>query len=78
MMSVAIQTDSGFSVGKPKELFDVTTMIFPNTPIANYDISPDNQRFIMVRNTNSNPNSRTFNLILNWVEELQSRFAKNE
>jgi Tol biopolymer transport system component len=78
MTSVAIQTDPVFSIGKAKELFDVTDMFLPNRPGANYDISPDGQRFVFVRNTSFNPTASNFNVILNWTEELKSRFAKAE
>ncbi|MFQ5626698.1 MAG: hypothetical protein ACE5FM_08615, partial [Methyloligellaceae bacterium] len=74
MMAVNITTDPFFSSGKPRELFDVSQMSFPNTPIANYDISPDGKRFIMVRNTRENTQTKVLNVILNWTEDLQDRF----
>ena len=75
MVSVAIQTQPVFSLGNPKELFE---MYLPNIGTANHDISPDGQRFLMIRDANSNSNTRAFNVILNWREELQKRFAKKD
>jgi len=78
MMSAAIQTQPVFSLGRSIELFDLTQMYLPTIGSANYDISPDDQRFLMMRNTNSRSSATAFNVILNWVEELESRFAKGE
>lgn len=77
MMSVPVQTQPAFSFGKSRELFDVTQMFLPNTELGNYDVTPDGQRFIMVRNTNASHSSTTINMILNWVEELRERFEKD-
>ena len=78
MVSVAIQTQPVFSLGRSIELFDLTQMYNPLIGTANYGISPDDQRFLMMRNTNSSSSATAFNVILNWVEELESRFAKGE
>ncbi len=78
MMSVVVQTQPVFSVGKSRELFDVTQMFLPNTAAANYDVTPDGQRFIMVRNSDSSQSSATINVILNWGEELRGRFEKGK
>jgi len=78
MMAVSISTDAVFSSGKPRELFDLSQMVFPNTPIANYDISPDGKRFIMVRNTTEITNTQSFNVILNWTNESQVRFKDSQ
>jgi serine/threonine protein kinase len=78
MMSVAIQTDPVLLIGKSRELFDVTQMFFPNRPVSNYDVTPDGQKFIMVRNASFNSNITAFNVILNLVSELESRFARND
>jgi len=75
MMSVTIRTDPVFSIGKSRELFDISRMFLPNRPIANWDVAPDGQRFIMVRNASFNPNITAFNIILNWTSELENRFA---
>ncbi|MFQ5583532.1 MAG: protein kinase, partial [Calditrichia bacterium] len=56
MMAVPVKTIPKFRAGKPRVLFDVSRMNFPNNPIHNYDISPDGKRFIMVRNTRFNTN----------------------
>jgi len=78
MMAVPVSTDPVFSSGTPRELFDVSQMFFPNTPVANYDISPDGKQFIMVRNTGEGPGTHAFNVILNWMDEVQDRFRTSD
>jgi len=36
--------------------------------VANYDVSPDGQRFVMVKDDSA---SGRINLVLNWFEELK-------
>jgi hypothetical protein len=36
--------------------------------VANYDVSPDGQRFVMVKDDSA---SGRINLVLNWHEELK-------
>jgi serine/threonine-protein kinase len=78
MMGAAIQTEPVFSIGKSRELFDITQMFFPNRPVANYDVTPDGQKFIMVRNASFNPNITAFNIIINFGSELENRFVRND
>ncbi|MCG8605609.1 protein kinase [bacterium] len=77
MMAVPISRDPVFSAGKPEELFDASQMSVNNSPGANYDISRDGKRFIMMRNAQENRGPQAFNLILNWTDELQDRFREN-
>ncbi|MBL7960817.1 serine/threonine-protein kinase [bacterium] len=76
MMSVPVKSDPVFSMEKPRELFDVTQMYFPNNPLNNYDISPDGKRFIMVRNYAVSANVTYFNVIINWIEELRRTLTR--
>ena len=78
MMAVSISPDSVFSSGAPRELFDVSQMFFPSTPLANYDISPDGKRFVMVRNTRERTSTQACNVILNWTDELRQRLRTGE
>ena len=40
---------------------------FQNILLANYDVSPDGQRFVMVKDETG---SGRLNVVLNWAEEL--------
>jgi len=78
MMHVPLKRKPFFSPGKPKEIFDVSQMYFPNNPVSNYDIAPDGRRFIMVRNTSFQTNIMAFNYITNWIAEIDNNiFVKN-
>lgn len=40
--------------------------------IPNYDVSPDGERFLMVKDESS---SGRLNIVLNWLEELRQRVS---
>jgi serine/threonine-protein kinase len=66
VMAVALETSAEFLAGKPRQLFEepFEADIYPN-----YDISPDGNRFVMVRRDSSPP--REIHVVLNWFEELK-------
>ncbi len=73
MMAVDITTQPGFAAGKSRMLFEgqyvPTPVMFPN-----YDVTPDGQRFLMLKPTEqvqSEPNQ--INVVLNWFEELKQK-----
>jgi WD40 repeat protein len=73
MMAVEITTQPGFSVGKPKLLFEgqYEPTVFTN---PNYDVSPDGQHFLMLKRSESAGTAPTqINVVLNWFEELKRR-----
>jgi hypothetical protein len=45
------------------------------TPFTNpnYDVSPDGQRFLMVKASEQEQASTQINVVLNWLEELKRR-----
>jgi serine/threonine protein kinase/Tol biopolymer transport system component len=78
MMAVSLQDGAIFKPGRPRELFDVSQMFFPNVPLNNYDITPDGKRFLMVRNARFSGNATSFNVVLNWIEELKREMPVRE
>ena len=75
MMAVPITTQAGFSAGKPTVLFEGTYAVsgFPATGVA-YDVTPDGQRFLMVKElTQGSEGRQQINVVLNWLEELKRR-----
>ncbi|MGH9254983.1 MAG: protein kinase domain-containing protein [Vicinamibacterales bacterium] len=78
MMAVDITTQSGFSPGKPRLLFDgqYFASVFPLTGVA-YDVSPDGQRFLMVKETGQTTAPVQIRLVLNWFEELRRKVPAN-
>jgi serine/threonine-protein kinase len=73
MMVVDITTQPSFSVGKPKLLFEGPYEPTPAT-FPYYDVSPDGQRFLMLKPAESAETAPTqINVVLNWFEELKRR-----
>jgi Tol biopolymer transport system component/DNA-binding winged helix-turn-helix (wHTH) protein len=74
MMTAAISTKPRFSAGKPKVLFAGQFEPSPNAvPNANYDISPDGLRFLMVKPGGRDQTPTQINVVLNWFEELKQK-----
>ncbi|MCI0423329.1 MAG: hypothetical protein L0387_09395 [Acidobacteria bacterium] len=40
---------------------------------ANYDVTPDGQRFIMLKSGDKPASAAQINVVLNWFEELKRR-----
>ena len=67
MMSVPVETQPVFRAGTPRVLFQASGFVGQ----GNYDVSPDGQRFLMIREKESSNSPKELNLILNWSEELK-------
>jgi serine/threonine-protein kinase len=73
MMAVDITAQPGFAVGTPRMLFEGRYELAP-FPVANYDVSPDGERFLMLKPSESAETAPTqINVVLNWFEELKRR-----
>jgi Tol biopolymer transport system component len=73
MMVVDIATQPNFTPGKPRVLFEgqYEPTVFT---VANYDVSPDGQRFLMLKRSEAGEAAPTqINVVLNWFEELKRR-----
>jgi Tol biopolymer transport system component len=73
MMAVDIATQPGFSASTPRMLFEG---VFDREwgPVTDYDVSPDGQRFLMVKPAEREQARPTqINVVLNWFEELKRR-----
>jgi eukaryotic-like serine/threonine-protein kinase len=73
MMVVDIATQPSFAAGKPRMLFQGPYERSPATS-PNYDVSPDGQRFLMLKPADTGESAPTqINVVLNWFEELKRR-----
>jgi eukaryotic-like serine/threonine-protein kinase len=73
MMAVDIATQPGFAAGTPRMLFEGRYERAP-FPSTNYDVSPDGQRFLMLKPSESAEAAPTqINVVLNWFEELKQK-----
>jgi len=75
MMAVEITTQPSFIMGKPRMLFEGRYRPTPATS-PNYDVSPDGQRFLMLKPVEQEQAAPTqINVVLNWFEELKRRMS---
>jgi eukaryotic-like serine/threonine-protein kinase len=73
MMAVDIATQSGFSAGTPRMLFEGRYNPAAGTT-PNYDVSLDGQRFLMIKPNEAGEAAPTqINVVLNWFEELKQK-----
>jgi hypothetical protein len=72
MMAVDITTQPTFSAGSPRMLFEAPYLPSPAT-FPNYDVSPDGQRFLMLKPGEAAQAATQINVVLNWSEELKRR-----
>jgi len=73
MMAVDISTKPNFAAGKARMLFEGRYERTPATS-PNYDVSPDGQRFLMLKPSQQEaPAPTQINVVLNWFEELKRR-----
>ena len=77
MMAVEITTDPTFREGIPRLLFEENFQLSIST-LANYDVTPDGQRFVMIKESEEQQEAATqINVVLNWFEELKQRVPVN-
>jgi serine/threonine-protein kinase len=68
---VDVQTQSGFATSKPRLVFEQTGYA-AGSPIRNYDLSLDGQKFLMVKSEQRQATPVTeMILVQNWFEELK-------
>ena len=64
MMAVDIETEPSFTAGTPRVLFEAPFLVS-----TDFDITPDGQRFLMIRIGEQRADE--INIVLNWHEELK-------
>jgi hypothetical protein len=72
MMAVDVTTQPDFSAGKPRVLFEGPYVLTPGT-FPNYDVTPDGQRFLMLKPSGPEQAATQINVVLSWFEELKRR-----
>ena len=72
MMVVSVVAQP-FAAGKPQVLFEGQYERAPNLREVDYDVTPDGQRFLMVKASQQANAANQINVVLNWFEELKRR-----
>ena len=75
MMAVSVETDSGFTFGTPRTLFEGP---YRNRDGRTYDVAPDG-RFLMVSGAQGSDSAQPLeiNVVVNWDQELLTRVPVN-
>jgi len=72
MIAVETTTQPTFSADKPKVLF--AGQYVPSLlTMSNYDVSPNGQRFVMIKEDDQAATATQINVVLNWFEELKEK-----
>lgn len=69
LMSVDVETQPAFKAGTPRALFQTTGYL----GAGNYDVAPDGQHFLMIKQDDVLTNPKELSVILNWSEDLKQR-----
>jgi len=72
MMAVDVTTQPSFSGGKPRMLFEGGYVPAPAT-LPNYDVTPDGQRFLMIKASQQDTSETQIIVVLNWLEKLKQK-----
>jgi len=78
LMRVSIAAGKTWSAGRPEKLFEATIAGSPPNTGRTYDVSPDGQRFVVIRPSNdpdARGNARRLVVVQNWQEELKQRVS---
>jgi len=84
VISIAVETEPTFKVGRSEILFrgtytSLTSTVSPAQELHPWDIHPDGKRFLMMKDvtytaeTAAEETPRKINIVLNWFEELKER-----
>ena len=68
MMVVDVSTTPDLRLSTPRVLFEQRYAFGSAQTVPNYDVSPDGQRFVMVKDDAA---SGRVNVVLGWVDELK-------
>jgi hypothetical protein len=69
LMSASIQTDPSFGAGNPEAVFEGHYFMGPGARA--YDVSPDDERFLMIKQVESASTTSLITVALNWFTELE-------
>ena len=79
LMVVEIETKAGFAPGSPHLLFD-QPYAHGGTGgwVANYDVAPDGQHFVMLKEDDTQSSQLELRVVLNWAEEVTRRLSSGK
>jgi serine/threonine-protein kinase len=73
MMSVPVEIQPAFKAGTPRILFQGSGYIVGLLGLGNYDVAPDGQHLLMIKEKEAPSTSKEVAIIVNWADELKRR-----
>ena len=73
LMAVPVDTRMGFVPGKPTQLFEGRYFDAGGAGSPTYDVSPDGERFVMIRTSGETAATNQVNVVMGWSNELTRR-----
>ena len=70
-MSVDVRPGTAFTF-TPAEAAVLDRAVLPGRPVPSFDVSPDDKRFLILRETAPNDRNELI-VVQNWVEEMNAR-----
>jgi Tol biopolymer transport system component len=74
-MVVSYSTNPKFSVELPKVLFEGDYL---NVSGRSYDVSPDGQRFLLLKSSEEPSRQTQLNVVTNWFEEVKRKAPRGK
>jgi eukaryotic-like serine/threonine-protein kinase len=85
MMVAEVRTQPLFTAGRPRLLWEghyshgmSSSCGAPGVTSFNYDVTPDGERFLMVKDVHQDVASNKIQVVLNWTEELKRLAARKQ
>jgi serine/threonine-protein kinase len=73
MVAAQIETEPGFRVGERRALFRIDAQYILGDRTTQYDVSPDDEQFLMARVFGETGDPNQLIVVENWFEELKAR-----
>jgi Tol biopolymer transport system component len=73
MMSAPVETQPTFKAGTPRMLFQGGGYLGGVLGLGNYDVAPDGQHFLMIKQKEEPASSKELAITLYWTDELKRR-----
>ncbi len=79
LTAVSVRIDPSLDFGNPEVVLEESPAVFPSAPGRTYDVSPDGERFLMIKEGGAGEETSPAELILvlNWFEELKRLVPTN-
>jgi len=78
MMSAPVETWPTFKAGAPRMLFRGGGYLSSYLELGNYDVAPDGQHFLMIKEKEASGDSKELSIVLQWTEELKRLAPANK